>query len=470
MPYLNVNEVESALTVAAAPPNDGFTKLIKLPHKTWEKRECHAIKIASTEATGRCGVYLLGGIHAREWGSPDILINFVEKITKAYRTNAGLAFGTKTFTAQSIQDIVTTLDLIVFPQANPDGRNYSMTVDPLWRKNRRPAPASSPNAVGVDVNRNYDWLWNYPLHYSPQAAIASSTTPSSEVYIGPSPASEPETRNVVSIYEKYPSVAYFMDVHSFSEDILYPWGDDDDQVTDPNQGFLNAAYDGLRGVLDGSGNPQAGVYRAYVDPSDQATEVSIGNRMRNAIQAVRGRTYKVLQSASGLYVTSGTSDDYAYSRHIASPGTGKVLGYTLEWGPYNPADVAGSFHPPYTEMAQIINEVTAGLVEFCVAVVEQCRARPRIDWRKYASLVYILWGVIQDGGGVVITPGGTPVPVDPWGPMEPVLDSATRDAVIGAVVRELAELVGPQAARDELQRAADSVIRASRRGGRTGSG
>ena len=34
--------------------------------------------------------------------------------------------------------IVTTLDVVVFPQANPDGRHHSMTVDPMWRKNRRP--------------------------------------------------------------------------------------------------------------------------------------------------------------------------------------------------------------------------------------------------------------------------------------------------------------------------------------------
>ncbi|HEY0386280.1 MAG TPA: hypothetical protein VGC64_09730, partial [Pyrinomonadaceae bacterium] len=32
--YLNVNEVEAALAAAAAPPNDSFTKLVRLPNKT----------------------------------------------------------------------------------------------------------------------------------------------------------------------------------------------------------------------------------------------------------------------------------------------------------------------------------------------------------------------------------------------------------------------------------------------------
>src|SRR2546426_4107636 len=43
--YLNVVEVEKALAVIGDPPNDPFTKLIKLPNRTWEKRVCNALKI-----------------------------------------------------------------------------------------------------------------------------------------------------------------------------------------------------------------------------------------------------------------------------------------------------------------------------------------------------------------------------------------------------------------------------------------
>src|ERR1700738_2263071 len=43
--YLNVVDVETALAAVAAPPNSGFTKLIKLPNKTWENRVCNALKI-----------------------------------------------------------------------------------------------------------------------------------------------------------------------------------------------------------------------------------------------------------------------------------------------------------------------------------------------------------------------------------------------------------------------------------------
>src|SRR5262245_30393772 len=174
--YLTVDEIVQSLFAAAAPPNDGFTKLIALPHKTWEQRDCHALKIAHGDGAGRPGIYFLGGVHAREWGSPDILINFVQQLTAAYRTGKGITIGTKTFPAAQIQHIVNDKTVYVFPQANPDGRHHSMTSDPDWRKNRRPAPPgkTSPNCIGVDLNRNFDFLWNFPKYFSPLAPVRNS--------------------------------------------------------------------------------------------------------------------------------------------------------------------------------------------------------------------------------------------------------------------------------------------------------
>src|SRR5258706_12479655 len=161
MPYLNVSEVESALTVASSAPFAGISQLITLPNLTWEGRQSHAIKIANGSAPGRPGVYFLGGVHAREWGSADILINFVEQVEQAYVNNSGLTLGGQSFSMDEIRRIVNTLDIIVFPQANPDGRNHSMNVDTMWRKNRRTAAPNSSSCTGVDINRNYDFLWNF---------------------------------------------------------------------------------------------------------------------------------------------------------------------------------------------------------------------------------------------------------------------------------------------------------------------
>src|ERR687898_916475 len=122
-----------------------------MPHGTWEGRTWSALRI-NDGGGGGLGVYLLGGVHAREWGSPDILINFVQVLTDAYRTGTGITQGGASVGADEVQRIVSTLDVVVFPQANPDGRHHSMTLDPMWRKNRRPAQPGQPACPGGGGN------------------------------------------------------------------------------------------------------------------------------------------------------------------------------------------------------------------------------------------------------------------------------------------------------------------------------
>jgi hypothetical protein len=185
--------------------------------------------------------------------------------------------------------------------------------------------------------------------------IANSQDPCDDTYIGPASVSEPETRNVVWILSQYPHIRYFVDVHSFSELILYDWGDDEEQINDPNMSFRNSAFDGQRGVAGDAS------YREYISAGDRAIRVTIANRVRNAIQAVRGQTYTVQQSFA-LYPTAGTSTDYMGGRCFIEPATETVHAYTFECG--------RTFFPDETERGEIISEITAGLLEFCLAVLE----------------------------------------------------------------------------------------------------
>ena len=79
--------------------------------------------------------------------------------------------------------------------------------------------------------------------------------------------------------------------------------------------------------------------------------------MNDAVKAVRGSEYGVEQGY-GLYPTSGASDDYAFSRHFADPSKTKVYGFTIECG--------DSFQPPWSEAEEVIREVSAGLIAFCL--------------------------------------------------------------------------------------------------------
>jgi len=351
MPYLNVDEVESALSAAAAAPFSDFVQLITLPHLTWEGRTCHAVRIGTNEQEDRPGLYLLGGVHANEWGSSDILVHFIEQIEQAYVNETGITIGPLTFAPSDIRTIVDTLEILVFPQVNPDGRNFSMKHDAEWRKNRRTQPPNSPSTPGVDINRNFDFLWDFPLHFNADVYVDSSTIPSQPTYRGPSPFSEPESQNVKWILDNFQSIEFFVDLHNYGEAILHSWGDDEGQTTNPQMSFLNQQFDGARGI-EGDDN-----YKEFIAANDLSSSRNLANRVRDAIRTVGGRDYDIY-SAFRFAPTSGTSDDYCYSRHIVDNNGKKIISQVIEWGrdPW----------PTYRQMKKIIKEVTAGLLTLCL--------------------------------------------------------------------------------------------------------
>src|SRR5438445_243344 len=75
---------EAALPRLAISPKTAVTHLVGLPHRAWEGRACRALRIGKGDSADRRGIYLLGGVHALESGSPDILINFARLLTHAY--------------------------------------------------------------------------------------------------------------------------------------------------------------------------------------------------------------------------------------------------------------------------------------------------------------------------------------------------------------------------------------------------
>ena len=121
----------------------------------------------------------------------------------------------------------------------------------MWRKNRRKVwPDLGPACIGVDLNRNFDVLWDFQRHFAPDSDVSASADPCDpQVYVGPEAASEPETRNVVWLLDQHPATRWFVDVHSYVPAIYHTWGFDENQTSDPSMTFQNPAFDGQRGRI-----------------------------------------------------------------------------------------------------------------------------------------------------------------------------------------------------------------------------
>jgi murein tripeptide amidase MpaA len=314
-------------------------------------RPISALRVRGGDPAERTGVLLVGGIHARELLNPDLLVDFVLDLLTHYLDGSEWVMGEQRWAATTVRAIVESIDLFVLPNANPDGREHVFDVARLWRKNRRNNPGTACD--GVDLNRNYDLLWGIVTR-DPNGQITTSRSPCTDLFVGPKAFSEPETRNVKRLLDGHP-IDCFVDVHSFSELILHPWGHAPNQTSDPNRRFT---------VVDTSDWEElprdAPEHEEFIDPEDLARLEDIGDAAAQAIQNVRGRTYTV-QPGTDLYPTTGTASDYAYSRHVVDPSRRKVYAFTFETGP-EAATVEDSFQPPEQEAARIAEEATSGVI------------------------------------------------------------------------------------------------------------
>jgi hypothetical protein len=91
--------------------------------------------------------------------------------------------------------------------------------------------------------------------------------------------------------------------------------------------------------------------------------------------------------------TSGCSDDYAYSRHFVDSTKTWIGGFCIEWGK--------DFQPPWSEMEQIILDISAGLIEFCLATLPS-DVSSAIHFDLTESIWAVLYGLVDGSPGVVI--------------------------------------------------------------------
>ncbi|MBL0107267.1 MAG: hypothetical protein IPP52_08285 [Ignavibacteria bacterium] len=129
--------------------------------------------------------FITGGVHGNEWIPPEALIYFIKSLCDAFKNNKDLVIGKNTYPKETINKILERIEFYIYPLVNPDGRYQSQTRtnsdSMIGRKNRRPI---SKKYFGVDINRNFDFLWDYEKYFSRKAETYNlSKNISSDNYI-----------------------------------------------------------------------------------------------------------------------------------------------------------------------------------------------------------------------------------------------------------------------------------------------
>lgn len=222
-------------------------------------------------------LFVMSSVHAREYAPAELNLRFAEYLLANYGVDA---------------DVTWLLDyhtIHLLFQANPDGRKEAES-GLLWRKNVNENYCGADSIYrGADLNRNFPFQWG--------CCGGSSSSACSEIYRGPAAASEPETGAIVNYLKaNFPdqrrpeltaavpmtSTGVFVDLHSYGEWVLWPWG-------------------------------------FTFEPAPNGTALTtLGRRL-----AYFNDYYP--SQASGLYPTEGTTDDFAY-------GELGLAAYTFEVG------------------------------------------------------------------------------------------------------------------------------------------
>ncbi len=238
---------------------------------TIEGRPVYMVKISNNPSVYQAGkpkVLYTGMVHAREPIGMQHLLYFMYYILQHYQTNPQIKY------------LIDNTELYFVPVANPDGYLYNELINPfgggMWRKNRR---VNVGGSMGVDLNRNFGFMWGYDN-------VGSSGNPSSETYRGTSSFSEPETQIIRNLCQNIPfSIA--LNYHSYSNLLLYPWG-----------------------------------YIAQSTPDDLLFK-------NFAMHMTADNKYVYGIGSTTIYATNGGSDDWMYGEQATK---NKIFAYTPEIG------------------------------------------------------------------------------------------------------------------------------------------
>jgi hypothetical protein len=269
--------------------------------ESFEGRSIYAQRIGaegcSFHASG--GLLLTGLQHAREPLGMMVTLRFASEILQE------LALGNRTMLTH-----MSKACLHIIPCVNPDAYVFNLvnmnSNNRMARKNRRPGCSSgSYQDVGVDLNRNYDFYWNYDEQ-------GSSSQSCSDMYRGSAPFSEPETVAVSRYVLQYKGqLTVALNYHSFGR-------------------YINLPY-----ALQTKGSPPEAIYTNYL---------ALAQRMSAGVPFQYGHPW-----TGGLYTCNGEASDWMLE-------TAQIYAMSPELGPNMQDAFDTGMWPTENDLPALIDE------------------------------------------------------------------------------------------------------------------
>lgn len=259
---------------------------------TLEGRTIWGLRVTSDVVATKPAVLYFSAEHAREWITTAVPNYVAHHLLSNYGVDS------------QITELVDNVEFFLVPVFNVDGYLYSWGPDRYWRKNRR----NNGGSFGVDLNRNWGEGWG---------GEGSDSFPPSEIYRGPAAFSEPETQELRDFFIAHPNIRAQLDIHSYSQLILWPWGSTPALSPDDN------------------------VYR----------EVGFG--MQAEIAAVHGLTYTAGPIYTTIYPAAGGSVDWTYAQR-------DILSFSFELRPTGGGLEA--FAPPASQILPNCEEILPAIL------------------------------------------------------------------------------------------------------------
>lgn len=190
--------------------------------QSYEGRDLKALHLSSQTGLNptKKTIVMTAGVHAREWISVSTVLFTIYQLLSKYGSS------------KKETNFLNQLDFLIIPVFNPDGYEYTWTTDRLWRKNRQ--ETYIPRCFGIDIDHSFGYHWT-----------RSEDFPCGESYSGEAQFEAMEAENLdhyVNITKPDHIIYGFLDFHSYTQKILYPYAYSCDEYPRDIENLLELAY------------------------------------------------------------------------------------------------------------------------------------------------------------------------------------------------------------------------------------